>query len=177
MIHIRLYTIRMPSPFQIKIMRYKLSGTAVFFYNIRLPSQKIVYQHPLKFLELCSKTAINRPSYIWKILPCVNAVTPIIQPKCRIHNIQIVMELLSEVFYKLLLHIPAGCSIVLCLIIYLKTNDTFPLRRMLRNPADDTLCIISEHWMRNIHNLSGTIMRPAVFSFPPAHPGRISPSM
>ena len=42
-----------------------------------------------------------------------------------IHGIQIIIEFLTEIFHKFLLHIFTCCSVILSLIIYLETNDTF----------------------------------------------------
>ena len=125
MVYIRLHAKGISTPFKVKIMCDKLIFSAIFIYDICLPAQEFIYQCPLELLKFCTKASIDSSSYIREIFPCIDAVTPIIQTKLMIHCIQIVVEFLSEIFYKLLLNIFSGSSIIFGFIIYLETNNTF----------------------------------------------------
>ena len=125
MVDVRLNAKRISTPFEVKIVSNKLVFSAVFIYDICLPAKEFIYQCSLEFLELCAKTSIDGSSHIREIFPCIDAVAPVVQAKLMIHCIQIIVEFLSEIFYKLLLNIFSGSSVIFCFVIYLETNDTF----------------------------------------------------
>ena len=164
MIHFWLYTKGITPPVKIKIVCDKLILSGILPHNLCLPVQIIIHQCPLEFFKFCPQASVDCSPHIREIFPCIDPITPVIQTKLFIQSIQIIMELFSQIFYKLFLHIPACSIIVFCLIIQLETDDTFSVGRHFHQLSDHPLSVIPIHRMGNIHNLSCTIDSRSVFS-------------
>ena len=163
MIHFWLYTKGITSPVKIKIVCNKLILSGILPHNICLPFQIIIHQCSLEFLKFCPQAAVDGSPHIREIFPCIDPVTPVIQTKLIIQSIQIILELVSQIFYKLLLYISACSIVVFRLIIQLKTNDTFSVSRHFHQLSYYPLSVIPIHRMGNIHNLSCTVDSRSVF--------------
>ena len=180
MVYIRLNAIGISTPLKIQIMGYKLVFSSIFIYNISLPAEEFVHQSSLEFLKFCAKASIDRTTYIWKILPCIDSIAPIIQAKFIIHGIQIIMEFFTNIFHKLLLHIFASSSVIFRLIIQLETNDALSMCCTLHQFSDYTFRIEKVHRMGNIHDLTGAINTSSLYCLSQNirmclhHPGRHS---
>ena len=105
MIHIRLNSIGISSPFKIQIMSDKLILSAVFIYDRRLPAQKLLHLKPLELFKLRAQTSVNGSPDVREVLPGVDPVAPVIQTELRIQRIQIIMELIPQILYKFLLNV------------------------------------------------------------------------
>ena len=76
-------------------MGYKLVFSSIFIYNISLPAEEFVHQSSLEFLKFCAKASVDGSAHIWKILPGVDSIAPVIQAKFVIQGIQIIMGKIS----------------------------------------------------------------------------------
>ena len=165
MVYIRLNAIGISTPLKIQIMGYKLVFSSIFIYNISLPAEEFVHQSSLEFLKFCAKASIDRTTHIWKILPCINSIAPIIQAEFVIQGIQIIMEFFTNIFHKLLLHVFSSSSVIFRLIIQLEADDALSMCCALHQFSDYTLRIEQVHRMGNVHDLTGTVNTSSSYCF------------
>ena len=163
MIDIRLYTVRISSPLKIEIVCDKLLRSLVFRHNVCLPAKEFIYQCSLIFFKFCTKTTVDRTSHIREIFPRIDTVAPVIQPEFMIHGIQVILEFLTQIFYKAKLYILSGRSIIFRLIVYLKTDHTFPVCRHFHQFPDHTLRIKAVDRMCDIHDLACSVYSLSFF--------------
>ena len=180
MVYIRLNAIGISTPLKIQIMGYKLVFSSIFIYNISLPAEEFVHQSSLEFLKFCAKASVDGSAHIWKILPGVDSIAPVIQAKFVIQGIQIIMEFFTNIFHKLLLHVFSSSSVIFRLIIQLETDDALSMCCELHQFSDYTLRIEKVHRMGNVHDLTGAVNASSSYCFSQYirmclhHPGRHS---
>ena len=163
MVYIRLNAIGISTPLKIQIMGYKLVFSSIFIYNISLPAEEFVHQSSLEFLKFCAKASVDGSAHIWKILPGVDSIAPVIQAKFVIQGIQIIMEFFTNIFHKLLLHVFSSSSVIFRLIIQLETDDALSMCCALQQFSDYTFRIEKIYGMGNIHDLTGTVNTSSLY--------------
>ncbi len=171
MVQIRLDTVRIPVlgnvrpeffPFKIKIIRDKLIFSFIFCHDACLPLQKISRKPPQKSAVTASQSCIAASSDIRKLLPAMDRIAPVVQIKRPVQRL-CCHKLFFQIFHKHLLRIFSAVTVVLCLIINLKADDSLMPRRMLHQFPDHALRMKPERRVHDIHKLSCPVKRPPAF--------------
>ena len=160
-IRVRLHAIGMAAPLVIQVVRDELVLPAVFVHDPRLPAEEPRHQAALEFFKRRAQAAVDRAAHVREVLPGVHAVAPVIQAEGAVHLAQIIVKHLPQVLHKLRLHGRARRAVVLGLVVDLKADDAFPVRRALHQLADDALGIVEVDGMGDVHDLARAVaLRP-----------------
>ena len=158
-----LNAVRISPPLKIEILGHKLVFSAILPDDPCLPLQEAIHQGSLVFLKLCAQASVDRSPHIRKILPRVDPIAPVVQTKFMVHRIQVILKLLPQILHKALLDIFSCRSIVLCLIVQLKTDHTATVRRVLHQLPDYTFRVKQIDRIGNVHNLTRPIDALSLF--------------
>ena len=139
-VNIRLDTVRVSGPVEVKVMGDKLVGTGVFPDDGSLPGQIIGNQTALEFLKFRRETAVDGSSHIRDIFPCVHPVAPVVKTKSCVQSVGRT-EFIPQIPDKHPLDIIACGTVIFGFVIDLVADDCRMIADMLHQFADHPFTI------------------------------------
>ena len=115
----------------------KLVGSGIFGYDGTLPCEEVRHEPSLKFLIFRTERTVDCAAYIREIIPCVNAVAPIVQTEVVIESVKVAVILLVHIIYEFLLRIFAACVIRFCFVVKLEADDVLIRGDFFHKASDD----------------------------------------
>ena len=145
---------------EVEVVGDELILPRILSHNRRLPREKLRDERPLEFLKFRRKAPVDRPAYIWHVLPCVHPVAPVVEPEGGIERVGRA-ELIPEIPDKHSLDVFACGAVVFGFVVDLEADDRRMLRHMANQLPDHPFAVEKIGGRGDVHDLSRAVGTPA----------------
>ena len=105
MVHGRLHAEGVAAPLEVEVVGDELVGLGVLAHDVGLPLEEFGDLRAAEAVEFAEQRLVDCGGHVREILPRVDAVGPVVQAEASVELVQIVVELLAQVFDERGLHV------------------------------------------------------------------------